>query len=182
MVRAHSRPPHSSISGFSDSASSRCGKKWCWCGRRDLNPHRPCGPTDFLTATAFAAPQRGACRRFVVWTIPSPFPRNSRGAGAARLVSTPSRRSYPGLARDCHFEGSPTLSSSASPVSQASTQFLELSPVRLPIPPRPRDPFNLTACSDSLAPRLCRAAPAGRMALRLRRFLLRLHDVDGGGE
>src|SRR5271166_1955783 len=44
----------------------------------------------------------------------------------------------PGLARDCHpglrrdkFEVSPNLSSSASPVSQASTQ-VSLSPLRLP--------------------------------------------------
>lgn len=26
-----------------------------WCGRGDSNPHRPYGPTDFLTTSAFAA-------------------------------------------------------------------------------------------------------------------------------
>ena len=58
--------------------------------------------------------------------------------GAARLVSTPSRRSVrPGLARDCHLQGSPNLSSSASPVSRRALKF-RLSPLRLPIPPRPR--------------------------------------------
>src|SRR5215472_25855 len=56
-----------------------------------------------------------------------------RSLGAARLVSTPSRlTSGPGLARDCHTtEVSPTLSSSASLVSQASTQVFS-SPLRLP--------------------------------------------------
>ena len=73
-----------------------------WCGRRDLNPHRPCGPTDFLTICGF----RRRRPAFVVWTIPSPWP---LAVGAARLVSTPSRTDAlrPGLARDCHFTGFP---------------------------------------------------------------------------
>src|ERR1035438_7042889 len=41
-----------------------------WCGRWDLNPHRPCGPADFLTGHGFRRP---AIRRFAVWTIPSPY-------------------------------------------------------------------------------------------------------------
>ena len=45
-------------------------------------------PADFHTTSAFAAPLAG----FVVWTIPSPFP--TRGLGAARLVSTPSRKFF----------------------------------------------------------------------------------------
>jgi hypothetical protein len=46
-----------------------------WCGRPDSNRHRPCGPTDFLTATAYAASPRAfhALSEFVVWTIPSPW-------------------------------------------------------------------------------------------------------------
>ena len=43
----------------------------------------------------------------------------------------------PGLARDCHLKVSPTLSSSASPVSQASTQVF-LKSAAYAIPPRPR--------------------------------------------
>ena len=104
-----------------------------WCGRRDLNPHRPCGPTDFLTICGF----RRRHLAFVVWTIPSPWP---LAVGAARLVSTPSRsecsfRAWLGIAIS---QGSPNLSSSASPVSRRALK-LRLSPVRLPIPPRPRD-------------------------------------------
>src|SRR5947207_3547087 len=37
----------------------------------------------------------------------------------------------PGLARDCHFEVSPTLSSSASPVSRPALKYF-LSPLRMP--------------------------------------------------
>ena len=46
----------------------------------------------------------------------------------------------PGLARDCHFEVSPNLSSSTSPVSQASTQGF-LKSAAYAIPPRPRGDF-----------------------------------------
>src|SRR5882762_2220217 len=40
----------------------------------------------------------------------------------------------PGLARDCHFQGSPNLSSSASPVSQTSTQVFHWVLVRRFLP------------------------------------------------
>ena len=43
----------------------------------------------------------------------------------------------PGLARDRHLQGSPNLSSSASPVSRRALKFSS-SPLRLPVPPRPR--------------------------------------------
>ena len=44
-----------------------------WCGRPESNRHRPFGPTDFRTPTAFAA-QSGVVHagEFGVWTIPSP--------------------------------------------------------------------------------------------------------------
>src|SRR5712691_7569837 len=47
--------------------------KGSWCGRRDLNPHGPCGPTDFLALYGFRRPCCLAAG-FGVWTIPSPFP------------------------------------------------------------------------------------------------------------
>jgi hypothetical protein len=66
---------------------------------------------------------------FAVWTIPSPS-RKCRGLGAARLVSTPSRptsrQAWLEIATD--EEVSPTLGSSTSPVSQASTQVFKLLP------------------------------------------------------
>ena len=38
---------------------------------------------------------------------PFTLPCQSQGLGAARLVSTPSRPRWPGLARDCHLTGFP---------------------------------------------------------------------------
>ena len=32
-----------------------------WCGRGDSNPHRPCGPTDFLTSYGFRRRPKGVC-------------------------------------------------------------------------------------------------------------------------
>ena len=61
-----------SIPCSSADATSRFGARWC--GRPDLNRHRPCGPTDFHTTSAFAA----ADSAFVVWTIPSPWRRRVR--------------------------------------------------------------------------------------------------------
>src|SRR5579884_2333651 len=77
-----------------------------WCGRRDLNPHFPCGKTDFRTHPRLSPPLV-VLPGFGVWTIPSPCPDLLRVSGAARLVSTPSRseRLRTGLARDRHFTG-----------------------------------------------------------------------------
>jgi len=67
-----------------------------WCGRRDLNPHSPCGKTDFRTRLRLSPPLLSAAG-FGVWTIPSPSPGRLRVSGAARLVSTPSRPFRAGL-------------------------------------------------------------------------------------
>lgn len=109
-----------------------------WCGRPDLNRHSSFEPRDFHTTSAFAAlPGRvRAFGSFVVWTIPSPS--RVRALGAARLVSTPSRRSFdrsawlgiacyrfPRIWAVLHlrFPGGHSICSS---------------PLRLPISPRPR--------------------------------------------
>ena len=65
--------------------------KGSWCGRRDLNPHGPCGPTDFHTRLRLSPPLL-SCRR--VWGLDYPFTMSRiwlRVSGAARLVSTPSQ-------------------------------------------------------------------------------------------
>ena len=97
--------------------------KGSWCGRRDLNPHGPCGPTDFLTPTAFAAPAFAA--GFGVWTIPSPCPDLVPGVRCcpSSLYTFPavSGRAWLGIAM---LQGSPTLSSSASPVSRRALKFV----------------------------------------------------------
>src|SRR5258708_38106414 len=48
--------------------------KGSWCGRRDLNPHGPCGPTDFHTLLRLSPPPTAFAMGFGVWTIPSPYP------------------------------------------------------------------------------------------------------------
>ena len=69
-----------------------------WCGRPDLNRHRPCGPTDFLTTTAFAASHRAfalSSVRGLDYTFTVAFASVKASAvGAARLVSTPPRRTF----------------------------------------------------------------------------------------
>ena len=115
-----------------------------WCGRRDLNPHGARAPTDFLTSPAFAALPESASkgRSAGLWSGlylhrgRSVFRRSA--VGAARLVSTPSPAEFSvgawlGIAIS---QGSPNLSSSALPVSRRALK-LRLSPVRLPISPRP---------------------------------------------
>ena len=98
-------------------------------------------PADFHAVYGFRRPDvmplegpRQVCGLDYPFTVP----RGIRGLGAARLVSTPSRSEcYSGLGSGLPFQGSPTLSSSASPVSQASTQVL-LKSAAYAIPPRPR--------------------------------------------
>src|SRR5216684_8301910 len=98
-------------------------------------------PADFHAVYGFRRPDvallAGPCQ---VCGLDYPFtlPRKLRSLGAARLVSTPSRLVYmAGLGSGLPFEVSPTLSSSASPVSQASTQVF-LKSAAYAIPPRPR--------------------------------------------
>src|SRR5271169_1728856 len=67
-------------------AAQRLGAVRClerWYGRPDLNRHRPCGPTDFHTTSAFAAANRRS------WSGLS-LHHGVAALGAARLVSTPS--------------------------------------------------------------------------------------------
>jgi len=90
-------------------------------------------PTDFHATSAFAAALgvRGLDYPFTV--------RTESGGGAARLVSTPSRPEAfrSGLGSGSPLQGSPTLGSSASPVSRRALKFFS-SPLRLPVPPHPR--------------------------------------------
>jgi hypothetical protein len=124
-----------------------------WCGRRDLNPHGACAPTDFLTLRGFRRPAgnrvqetlRQVCGLDYTFTMTVRFGA-VRPAGAARLVSTPSPPEFSvgawlGIAIS---QGSPNLSSSASPVSRRALK-LRLSPMRLPIPPRPRGHYKYKA-------------------------------------
>jgi hypothetical protein len=100
---------------------------------------------------------------FVVWTIlhRGVRPGEAFAVGAARLVSTPSRetfvlRAWLGTAT---CEGSPTLRSSASPVSRRAPKS-RLSPLRLPIlpPPRTVESYRLCAGFDQAPPTSKRAS------------------------
>ena len=104
------------------SASKR-GQRRSWCGRRDLNPHRPCGPTDFRTHLRLSPPLLSSAG-FGVWTIPSPCPDFAPGVRCcpSSLYTFPaiSGRAWLGIAM---LQGSPILSSSASSVSRRALKF-----------------------------------------------------------
>ena len=110
-----------------------------WCGRRDLNPHGPCGPTDFHTLLRLWPPPLSFRR---VWGLDYPFTISGFRSGVrccpSSLYTFPavSGRAWLGIAIS---QGSPTLSSSAPPVSRRALKFFRLSPMRLPISPRPHD-------------------------------------------
>jgi len=71
-----------------------------------LEPSRAVKLNGFSYRLRLSPPGRGVSERTrQVCGLDYPFtvPRYTRGLGAARLVSTPSRSVVPGLARDCHF-------------------------------------------------------------------------------
>jgi hypothetical protein len=101
-----------------------------------IEPPRAYAQRIFLPATALAATWGIPC----VCGLDYPFTmlRINHSLGAARLVSTPSTMlSHSGLARDRHVKGFPEFEQFYIACFHTSTQF-GLSPLRLPIPPRPR--------------------------------------------
>jgi len=97
--------------------------KGSWCGRRDLNPHGPCGPTDFHTLLRLSPPPTAFAMGFGVWTIPSPCPDLAPGVRCCRssLYTFPAVFG-PGLARDCHVTGFPGFEQFCIAGFPASTQ------------------------------------------------------------
>jgi len=91
-----------------------------------LEPSRAIKLNGFSYRLRLSPPGRGILARTrQVCGLDYPFtvPRKNRGLGAARLVSTPSRRKVPsGLGSGLPFQVSPNLGSSASPGFHASTQ------------------------------------------------------------
>jgi hypothetical protein len=108
-----------------------------WCGRRESNPHEPFKPCGFSCRLRLSPPGCSVLLKppLPVCGLDYPFTlsRTIRGLGAARLVSTPSRlvsrQAWLGIATLKMV--SPTLSSSASPVSRRALKFFS-SPLRLP--------------------------------------------------
>ena len=105
-------------------AKVKCLRVREWCGRTDLNRHRPCGPTDFRTTSAFAA-----ARLARSWSGLS-LHHCVAALGAARLVSTPSPNAS-GLGSGLPLQGFPEFEQFYSADFPPGTQF-RLSPVRLP--------------------------------------------------
>ena len=103
--------------------------------RPESNRHRPIGPTDFHTTTAFAASLCAFALSYVRgldYTFTVAFAGEAFAVGAARLVSTPAlrtfvRRDWLGIAIS---KVPPTLSSSTFPVSRKAPNFRS-SPLRL---------------------------------------------------
>ena len=91
-----------------------------------LEPSRAYAQRIFLPATAFAAPASPGLRSGL-----SLHRTLHQGLGAARLVSTPSRRRVRAWLGIAISQGSPNLGSSASPVSRRALKFRS-SPLRLP--------------------------------------------------
>ena len=113
-----------------------------WCGRRESNPHGALRPDGFsYPATAFAALAKVPKAPGPVWGLDYPFTMSRRqpGAGAARLVSTPSRRKMRSAGA---WLGIPTPAVSGSGFPEfgqfyiagfpAGTQVIGSSPLRLP--------------------------------------------------
>jgi hypothetical protein len=113
--------PTGSLFGFEARA------KGSWCGRRDLNPHGPCGPTDFHTRLRLSPPPTAFAMGFGVWTIPSPCPDLAPGIRCcpSSLYTFPARF-RPGLARDRHVIGFPEFEQFCIARFPASTQVLSL--------------------------------------------------------
>ena len=89
-----------------------------------MNPHGPRGPTDFHTLLRLSPPPTAFAMGFGVWTIPSPCPDLAPGDRCcpSSLYTFPavSGRAWLGIAM---LQGSPNLSSSASPVSRRALKF-----------------------------------------------------------
>ena len=109
-----------------------------WCGRWESNPHGH-KPNGFSYHFGFHRRPPPIIGKGRLWSGLSLHraPANRR-VGAARLVSTPSAMlSRYGLARDRHLTGFPEFEQFCIAGFLASTQS-DLSPLRLPVPPRPQ--------------------------------------------
>ena len=128
-------------------------------------------PADFHAVYGFRRPDvtlLESSRQVCGLDYPFTLPRKIRSLGAARLVSTPSRltsrQAWLGIATD--EEVSPSLGSSASPVSQASTQVF-LKSAAYAIPPRPREAHSATSINSRAHLSDFEGLCTGRVARRL---------------
>jgi hypothetical protein len=109
-----------------------------WCGRPDLNRYSSFEPRDFHTSYGFRRLAWARSRIQLVCGLDYTFTlARSRLRCCPSSLYTFAPAVRPGrLARDCLLPVSPNLSSSAPSVSRRALN--RLSPLRLPISPRPR--------------------------------------------
>jgi hypothetical protein len=112
-----------------------------WCGRRDLNPHGPFKPCGFSYRLRLSPPERDTFRK-VTPGLRSGLSLHHPPVALELRCCPSSLYTFPagvstGLGSGLPFKVSPNLSSSASPVSQTSTQVF-LKSAAYAIPPRPR--------------------------------------------
>jgi hypothetical protein len=125
-----------------------------WCGRGDSNPHRPCGPTDFLTSYGFRRPRlpreaEGASLWSGLSLHRAPIEPEVRCCPSS-LYTFPSElaalRAWLGIAS----QGFPEFGQFCIRSFPRSTQVAS-SPLRLPVSPRPRDgSFYIAAAMGGL--------------------------------
>ena len=110
--------------GDPQSFRLRSGGKRCWCGRRDLNPHGPCGPTDFRTRLRLSPPLlpwlQGLGSGLSLHRVPDVVP--VARCCPSSLYTFPFR----GLARDRHVTGFPDFEQFCTAGFPAGTQVLSL--------------------------------------------------------
>jgi hypothetical protein len=105
-------------------------------------------PYGFSYQLRLSPPRLGAFARRRVCGLDYPFALARAGSGTrgrrhpSSLYTFPS----PGLARDCHLTGFPEFGQFYFSVSRRALK-LRLSPLRLPISPRPRDAFVISGPS-----------------------------------
>src|SRR5215470_7989302 len=145
-----------SLSANRSKRSHRPPSRSCVVRAGGLEPPQALLPYGFsyqLRLSPPSSPGTALGGGFVVWTIPSPCsgPKTiHRRLGAARLVSTPSHRdglggaASQGLARDCQEQRFPRVWAVLHPGFPPEHSSCTLSPLRLPLSPRPRDPPSIS--------------------------------------
>ena len=114
----------------------RCKKGWC--GRGDLNPHGPYGPTDFRTLYGFRRPSvhhgtRSLGSGLSLHHAPDRMPKFRRCPSSLYTFQAGELNAVqPGLARDRHFTGFPEFEQFCIAGFPGEHSSFASSPVRLP--------------------------------------------------
>jgi len=111
-----------------------------WCGRRDLNPHGPCGPTDFRTHLRLSPPLpscQGLGSGLSLHHVPDTFPVYRCCPSSLYTFPTGALIAPAGLGLGSPCYRVPRIWAVLHRRFPGEHSSLRLSPMRLPIPPRP---------------------------------------------